>query len=236
MGIIFIVQILRIFYGNNEEFTRAICGKYLLQILPVIIIWILLIILSYVYHRLSKNKDKHQSKLTNMGKLEIYEYKCQDYIVGEEFSVDLKKENKKRKIAWIINIVVIGLCSLMGLLYLVNVKHFDSKGNLSNQAIQMTIHLLPWVIISFISLILCLFYEEASALKSIEIIKDIIKKNGKKNDNKPLLAKRDKKILIIRLSVGVIAIGLIIHGIINGGANDVFQKAINICTECIGLG
>ena len=28
----------------------------------------------------------------------------------------------------------------------------------------------------------------------------------------------------------------IILGVINGGANDVLVKAINICTECIGLG
>ena len=34
----------------------------------------------------------------------------------------------------------------------------------------------------------------------------------------------------------VAAITFIVVGIINGGANDVFIKAINICTECIGLG
>ena len=28
----------------------------------------------------------------------------------------------------------------------------------------------------------------------------------------------------------------IILGVINGGANDVLVKAINLCTECIGLG
>ena len=34
----------------------------------------------------------------------------------------------------------------------------------------------------------------------------------------------------------VAAITFIVVGIVNGGANDVFIKAINICTECIGLG
>lgn len=32
------------------------------------------------------------------------------------------------------------------------------------------------------------------------------------------------------------AIGLMAAGIINGGMRDVFIKAVNICTECIGLG
>ncbi len=33
-----------------------------------------------------------------------------------------------------------------------------------------------------------------------------------------------------------IAAALIVPGIINGGLYDVFVKAVNICTECIGLG
>ena len=49
MGISFIIQVLRIYYGNEHTFTRDICGKYLLEILPVVIIWVLVIILAYVY-------------------------------------------------------------------------------------------------------------------------------------------------------------------------------------------
>ncbi|MCH5157377.1 MAG: hypothetical protein J1G02_05860 [Clostridiales bacterium] len=43
-------------------------------------------------------------------------------------------------------------------------------------------------------------------------------------------------LLITRIAVAVIAITFIIVGVTNGGANDVLIKAINICTECIGLG
>lgn len=236
MGIVFIVQLLRIYYGNNHIYTSEICGKYVLQILPVILIWIALIITSYVYHRLSNSRDDRPSKMTNTAKLKLFEYQCPVCDEDNELKIALNKEKNKRKIVWIINIVIIVLCSLMGLLYLINVKHFDSQGNFSEQAIQMTIHLLPWVIISFISLIMCLLFEEASAAKSIEIIKAIIKTEGKKSENYTKVLNEDKKIMIIRLSIIVIAVVLIIHGIINGGAADVLQKAINICTECIGLG
>ena len=41
---------------------------------------------------------------------------------------------------------------------------------------------------------------------------------------------------VARAVVGITAITFIIVGIFNGGANDVLIKAINICTECIGLG
>ena len=43
-------------------------------------------------------------------------------------------------------------------------------------------------------------------------------------------------LLVTRIVVGVVAVTFIVVGIFNGGANDVLIKAINICTECIGLG
>ena len=40
----------------------------------------------------------------------------------------------------------------------------------------------------------------------------------------------------ISIALIAIAIGLIVVGVFNGSARDVLYKAINICTECIGLG
>ncbi len=34
----------------------------------------------------------------------------------------------------------------------------------------------------------------------------------------------------------IAAAGLILAGIFNGSAQDVFNKAVRICTECVGLG
>ena len=39
-----------------------------------------------------------------------------------------------------------------------------------------------------------------------------------------------------RLVLAALALLFIILGVMNGGARDVLVKAINICTECIGLG
>lgn len=45
-----------------------------------------------------------------------------------------------------------------------------------------------------------------------------------------------KSILLIRVFLYALAIGFIVLGVMNGGLRDVLIKAINICTECIGLG
>lgn len=41
---------------------------------------------------------------------------------------------------------------------------------------------------------------------------------------------------ILRVLIGALALILITLGIFNQGARDIFIKAVNICTECIGLG
>lgn len=48
--------------------------------------------------------------------------------------------------------------------------------------------------------------------------------------------KSEKKNMIIRIILYSAAVLLLILGIANGGMYDVFVKAVNICTECIGLG
>lgn len=40
----------------------------------------------------------------------------------------------------------------------------------------------------------------------------------------------------VRLALLLAALLFIVLGVVNGGAHDVLVKAINICTECIGLG
>ena len=45
-----------------------------------------------------------------------------------------------------------------------------------------------------------------------------------------------KAVIIARLAVLSLGVLFIILGLINGGSRDVLVKAINICTECIGLG
>lgn len=240
MSILFIIQILRIYYGSDSinPFTRDICKQYLLEILPVIIIWILVIIGSGIYFVIKDEKNKSKIKISNVTKLKNLNKICPlDIDINYPFEYELlNKEKKKRFIGMVINICIIIICSIMGLGYLLNVKHFDSQGDLTNQAIQMGVHLLPWCIIGFLSFIGYSIYEEYSSKKSIEIIREIIKNSGKNKVKKEINQKRNLVLNIVRISVLVVAVTFIIHGITNGGAYDVLQKAINICTECIGLG
>ena len=52
----------------------------------------------------------------------------------------------------------------------------------------------------------------------------------------PAEKKPSKYLAAARLVLLGAAVALVVLGVINGGAHDVLVKAVNICTECIGLG
>lgn len=235
LGIVFIIQVLRIYYGNNALFTREICAQYILEILPVIILWVLLIIGSFIYFNITNFKYKSVSKISNVTKLSNLERVC-PLIDDEEINNKLLNIKKKNLIAGIITIVITVISSVMGLCYLLNIKHFDPTGDLSLQAKNMSLHLMPWVIISFGAFIGYSFYKEFNAGIVCDILREVIKTNGKVIKNKVESKKKNLIMKISQISILCIAIAFIIIGISNGGAEDTLQKAINICTECIGLG
>ena len=47
---------------------------------------------------------------------------------------------------------------------------------------------------------------------------------------------KEKSVFVIRIVVAVAGVGLLLGGICFEGTAEVLTKAINICTQCIGLG
>lgn len=231
----FLIQILRIYFGHKNEipiFTRSLTGKYLLEIIAIIIITILAIIvvgvLSYKYNL----DDKRTAKITYLAKLKalvnIIPLNKQDSLEYKE----LIKLRNKRYYAYGVATLISLVCVLFSFLYMFNTKHFISNGDAFKQSKKLFMYLSPWVIISFIAFIVAKFYEEYNAKKAIDIAKMII--NPKECEKK--VTKKSRGILIAQISILVVAVALIIFGSVTGGASDVFIKAAKICSECIGLG
>lgn len=92
--------------------------------------------------------------------------------------------------------------------------------------------LIPAVILIGIGLILMI----VSFAKGIRDENAMRPAKSVKISRKLTSKKTDKAVNIFRVVILLLAVIFIILGVNNGSANDVFGKAVNICTECIGLG
>ena len=93
-----------------------------------------------------------------------------------------------------------------------------------------------------------LYFNEYTVKKEIAIIKEQIAQNEKAGVKLQALSFSEKIyqkmpfltskgwLLGVRVTLGVAGLALVIIGVWNGGMADVFHKAVNICTQCIGLG
>ena len=124
---------------------------------------------------------------------------------------------------------VVVLCAALSLVFLLNRDNFTSW-DLEMVMGQMLMHILPWTIVAFATLIAASFFCRRSMEREIGFLKGV---SGNKAPEESLEVSR---LLYVRIALYAAAAVLIVLGIRNGGMRDVLIKAINICTECIGLG
>ena len=62
------------------------------------------------------------------------------------------------------------------------------------------------------------------------------KRKIRKPMDSPAPAENKHKLLYVRLALLAVGIGIFVYGFFAGGTADVMTKAVNICTECVGLG
>ena len=140
----------------------------------------------------------------------------------------LAEESFRKKIGYG-TVSVVTVCAVLSLVYLVNQDHFTSW-DLEMVMGQMLVHTLPWIIVAFGAVIAASFVCRRSMEREIALLK------GVSGNKAPETAEKPSRVLYVRIALYAIAAVLIVLGINNGGMRDVLIKAINICTECIGLG
>lgn len=141
------------------------------------------------------------------------------------FNCNIKQLRRIYKILLSASVIIAGICLIVGCLLI----YFSGNGY-SRETVGETFS--KFSIIIYISLILIIG----------DIVWELIsptapkKKIFKKDDDEATQNTPCKKVRIIQLCVLGGAIIILILGAIFGGYADVLTKAVNICTECIGLG
>lgn len=174
----------------------------------------------------------------------------------------MRAEERRRRMARGVCAGICAVCSVMAARYLANPAHFTSR-ELEPVIGRMLWHIAPWTLVGFACAILCECFCGRSLRREIDLATCSVKRasveNARTDSGVPRERKtysgeeasienaqtdsgasREKRARLAktaaRAAMFALAVTLLALGAANGGMRDVLVKAINICTECIGLG
>jgi len=148
----------------------------------------------------------------------------------------IKTMQNRRKLFKGIALGLLALGTVIFLIYGLNPGHFH-QSEINASMIRAMYIFIPCLAVPFGYGVFSAYYDRATIIKETELVKQVIAGGGKSagSEQKP---KKDLKtvLLVARCCLLVAGIVILVYGFISGGTRDVMTKAINICTECVGLG
>lgn len=245
MGIALICVVADIYYsgeGPGLYYSPAIVSDRLKKLAIPLLIVIAAIIAGVIFP-LCETKAKRTSEET----LKKLQRRMPAEGEGEEFAA-AQKAYRKMKIVkislWCSALGVALIGSIITLVYLLDTAHFAGN-NFTKHILGLVKVALPCTLVALGAFIAASFVNGYCAKEQIKHLKTMIRLGSKEValpkelallDKVNKVASHDITLWVVRGVVFVLAVTFIILGIFNGGARDVLIKAINICTECIGIG
>ncbi len=246
IGALLIAQALKI-YGSSDTspYTREKVVKALSDIAVFLYIWIAAIIGGVIICKLCPDKKtKLKGTLYQTSILK----RLKKLLPEAERYEKLKRADTIRKIVWIV-CILLGIVSAVAIgCCIFNKNNYTPIGDgfdPTKDMLAMLPVILSWTAVFFITVIAATVYCELSAKRENAEIKKIIATSKKAssakapNSKEEVLCDDTHRVKIVnatRIALAVVSITFIVIGCFNGGAKELFEKAINICTECIGLG
>lgn len=237
-GICFIVSCIDIYRSGARPFTYESINSHFMAIVVPVVLCIVGIIGGMVLSFFPLEKPKIKGIIDTGTTLKKMSSKIDISKCDNEAQAKIAKERKIRLYSNVFCIDAIVVSLVISLIYMLNKNNFPAN-DINGEMVSAMLFVIPCAIVSLAAIYATMLICTSSYARELEVVKASFK-NAKKDDissQQPAVSSQHEKILLgARLTLAVIAVVFIVVGIFNGGMADVLQKAINICTECIGLG
>ena len=248
------ISCILIYTSGPRPFTRDIVGKYLTALVIPIILTVAAVLGGFIlWLALPPEEKKIKAKVSSKVTLSRLHKKLCGTNASKTLLEAIAKEQRKRRFLLTVNTALYVFCSLSSVIYFLVPSNFnDFSADTANTSV------IKGVLFAFINLALPLamslvlsFLFPKSYEKEISLVKDALSKKeeapvteeGASPASCPIgkvasfFQKNENKLTLwTKYGVLLLAAALFIAGIVMGGSSEVVQKAIKICTECIGLG
>lgn len=229
------VQVWRIFLaGGSAPFTVESISEKWRQIAAPVYIWLAAVVGGIAVWTVFPEEEK------------IVAYKDEGVTLKKlrrRLPISGERGVSARTIVWIALAVIAVVSTVVSLLYaFVYEPKAESGFFASHEEAERIVRALPWIVAAFGAGIFATLFDANDKKKEIAQVKAQIAENAKKGVKMPVREEKQpamqskRLMLVIRAAFAVAGVALVIAGIAGGGMADVLEKAINICTQCIGLG
>ncbi len=250
VGVLFLAQAADLYYSGVAElgelhgmYSREAVGARLLELLAPVVLWIVAIIVGVVVYAVFPVAERKKRAPDDVKIYEKLSRRANAEKDPEAFA-NIRRLEKIRLAVRLVSAAFSLLAAAMCIVYLADAANFTSLAELNSDVLHMVSNVLPWVGAALLVLIGEAVFEVIFAKKMLPKVKPLAgsapaPSKWETGVKKASAAVENKYVLLgVRCALFALAVVFIVLGALpaNGGAHSVLIKAINICTECIGLG
>ena len=237
-GICLIAGVLSIYNSGDQPFSRESVAVTFSGIAFPVYLCLVMTIISFVLEFFLPSGKETTPKAKDYKGLLARLYATKDISQADDaLRNEILSLQKKRKLHIIIRTILFIIASGVFLAYALNGNNFH-QSEINTSMINAMYILTPCLLVSFAYALFVNIHNEKCFEKEMELIKQLPRadKNNDTNNIEETALAAEKKLNLYRSVITIAAVVFIVYGLITGGTIDVLTKAINICTECIGLG
>ena len=232
-GILLMVQCCRIYFTGEGIFSPEIVAAHFSPITIPVYLCLAMIAAGFALDLFLPRSSKKQPVEKNHSLILAKLHAKTDLSVCEEAVRNrVAKEQVIRKRHKIVSIALLLSCSIIFLGFAMDGNNFHQR-EITESLVRAMYLLIPCSVIPFGYAVFAAYQNRASILREIELLKSA-------GGNRPPVSVEaknyDKVTTVVRWAVLAAAEAIFVYGYLAGGTADVLTKAINICTECVGLG
>ena len=228
-GICLMVQCYAIYTSADGIFTREIVAQAFSPIAIPCYLCLAMVILGFF---LPADAEKLTPEKNYDLILEKLQAKTDLDACPQELRTAVVREHKRRKQLKYTTFFLLCMGAVEFFGYALKADSFHQH-DINASMIQAMACLVPCLLFPFICGIYSAYQCKASIRREIELLKTA---NSPRAAVQEIRATASNAPLILRWVCLAVAVGILAYGYCNGGTADVLTKAINICTECVGLG
>ncbi len=231
-GACFITGCLSIYYGGGDEpYSRQIVAETFRSIAISVFTCLALTLGGFVWELISPAPVQTSKPPKDYPFLIARLASKKDLTSDTNAQLALRREHNRRLSHTVIRTALTLVGMIVFGVYCMHTGHFTD--NINASVIRAMWIALPCFAIPFGYAVFTAFYNAKSYERELNILKSL---PASSSEPTAVTTPQDKHLLWIRIALLVLAVGCTVYGLLAGGTVDVLTKAINICTECIGLG